>query len=229
MTSPLAGKRIAVLDLETLRSASDCRVCFTGQVQHPPPGTGICPGYQAIGWDDHALLGLSIGCYYDYRDSTTYWFDTTTVHNTIFSLTMTNYLLVSFNGLTFDFPVMRTVAAAQNVNGSTGLYEDFTALCTRSYDILDKIWQVDSNNKFGRGLNGLDAIAQANGLPAKAMDGTQAPTLWRQGRYAEALNYCAADVMKTRWLFEHIVEGKPFLRGDGQPITLPAPALDAYA
>src|ERR1051326_9269860 len=112
MTSPLAGKRIAVLDLETLRSASDCRVCSTGQVQHPPPGTGICPGYQAIGWDDHAVLGLSIGCYYDYRDDTTYWFDQYTVKATMFKFIMAGYFLVSFNGLTFDFPLMYEIGRA---------------------------------------------------------------------------------------------------------------------
>ena len=228
MGSPLAGKRIAVLDLETIRSASDCRVCFTGQAQHPPPGTGICPGYQAIGWDDHAVLGLSIGCYYDYYEGKDHWFDQRTVLETMLYFVEQRYLLVSFNGITFDFSVMCAVAA-QDSSTTTALCETFTALCASSYDILQALWQADPQGKAIRGLNGLDAIAQANGLPAKGMNGAQAPTLWRQGRYAEVLNYCAADVAKTRWLFERIVEGQPFLRGDGQPMTLPAPALEAYA
>jgi hypothetical protein len=37
------------------------------------------------------------------------------------------------------------------------------------------------------------------------------------------LNHCADDVLKTKYLFELVMQGKPVKRGDGVPLTLSMP------
>jgi len=211
----LQGLNIVVLDLETEKSADDV----------------------PTGWNNKAALGLSIGCYYAYGDGQLHFFDRHTLEATIVSLLESACLLVSFNGISFDFPLMRGLlrqeAEALQLSESQAdllrsgvlveLCDRFKDLCAVSYDLLAEIWKVDPEGKFVRGLNSLDAIAQANGLPAKAMTGAIAPRLWAEGRYADVINYCASDVLKTRWLFERVCLGQHIVRGNGKVLVLPRP------
>lgn len=256
---------IIVLDLETARSAESCRHCGQSAGEHVRapmigghPGVLRCyagstgPGFQELGWDNKAALGLSIGCYYDYGDARYHFFDVPTLAETMRHLVDRQPLLVSFNGIAFDFALMRALLRhqAEQVrlgDTSTGIFarsrgEDITidqaadyaqklvdlcdafkTLCSQSYDILAEIWRVDPTRKFERGLNSLDAISRANGLGGKLSHGAEAPLRWARGEYAHVINYCQDDVHKTKALFERICEGEPLLRGDGQPITLPLP------
>ena len=148
-------------------------------------------------------------------------------------------LLVSFNGIQFDFVLMRTLLrreAEKSIVVADGprqpreaelveLCDEFKALCSTSYDILAHIWQVDPERKFERGLNSLGAISVANGFGEKEMDGATAPRSWAQGRHAEVIEYCYNDVLKTQRLFEKIVLDGAIMRGDGQPIQLVPPTL----
>ncbi len=245
----LEGLNIVCLDVETARSADDCRYCGTTRGSHLP-SYELCPTkpdvvhdgdraqtFEAIGWHNKAALGLSIGCYYAYRNSRLHFFDRHTLEETISSFVDVGCLLVSFNGVSFDFSLMRGLlrqeADALRLSESDAdlfrsgvlveLCDRFKALCEVSYDVLAEIWRVDPQGKFERGLNSLDAIAQANGLGVKTMTGAQAPRLWAEGRYAEVINYCSSDVLKTKALFEMVCHGQPILRGNGQPLVLPAP------
>jgi hypothetical protein len=224
---PLAGANIVVLDLETARSADDCRLCGAASERHTPGVSGHA--YEPLGWDRKVDLGLSIGCYYDYADDSLHWFDRVTLEATVRCLVTRQPLLVSFNGIGFDFPLMRGLLLRDveqygpRERDLPGLCEQFQVLCAYSYDILAAIWQADPARKFERGLNSLGAISAANGYGTKALDGALAPRLWAQGRYAEVLNYCAGDVDKTRRLFEQIVATGQILRGDGRPLGLPPP------
>lgn len=222
----MSKHNIVVLDLETAHSADDCKHCGTAfdSGQHTlAPGHG----FEKIGWDDKLALGLSIGCYYDYRDSRVHWFDVYTLAATVRHIVETQPLLVSFNGINFDFMLMREIlhqcAEASHSTPLACLCDAFLVLYTSSYDILAEIWQVDPGRKFERGLNSLDAIAQANGYGAKLSHGAQAPKDWREGQYAKVLNYCQDDVIKTCQLFEQIVEIGVIKRGDSMSIALPAP------
>ncbi len=249
---------VVILDLETARSAEDCQHCGKSKETH---GTGVAAChtplfglavYKPIGWDNKVALGLSIGCYWDTRDSRMHWFDVHTLEAAMRYFVATQPLLVSFNGIAFDFPLMRALlrhraeeglekagpgigeaayqarhAAADQRERLELLCDTFQALCATSYDILAEIWKVDPSRKFERGLNSLDAISQANGLGAKEMTGAQAPLLWQQGRYAEVIGYCQGDVEKTKALFDLVCAGQPVLRGDGQPITLRNPLAEA--
>lgn len=74
-----------------------------------------------------------------------------------------------------------------------------------------------------RGLNSLGALAEANGLAPKAMDGATAPRLWSQGRYADVINYCLGDVLLTKALFELVLAGHPIQRAGGRDVVLRHP------
>ena len=250
----MAERHIVVLDLETAHSAEDCRHCGQPQTRHEnltaegwPAGTPEvwkCRRdgtdlFDPLGWGNKAALGLSIGCVYWYAGDRYEFFDVHTLAQTMRHVVDTQPLLVSFNGIAFDFPLMRGLLrqCAEALNDSDpgtavwleGICDAFQTLCATSYDLLAEIWQVDPARKFERGLHSLDAISQANGLGAKAMTGAQAPRLWQEGRYAEVLNYCQGDVRKTKALFELICAGKPILRGDGTPMTLPPPPQFSFA
>lgn len=235
---------IVVLDLETAKSADDCIRCGMAEEQHglhnvceTPDLRVVGARFSSIGWNNKSLLGISIGCWWSYADSRMHWFDTHTLGETVQHFVETQPLLVSFNGIAFDFPLMRGLLRQQaDVLRHTGDQGDqpqckelvqccdaFKALCATSYDILAEIWKADPARKFEPGLNSLDAISQANGLGAKLSHGAQAPRDWREGNHARVLNYCMDDVYKTKALFERICAGQPILRGDGQPITLRRP------
>jgi predicted PolB exonuclease-like 3'-5' exonuclease len=195
-----------------------------------------CPGYEAIGWNNKSALGLSIGGYYDYQDERIHWFDEANLEDTIQALVKSEPLMVSFNGIGFDFPLMRGILRRraeplalddyrEEAERLTDLADSFKALAAQSYDILAEVWKADPSRKFERGLNSLDAIAWANGLGPKLSNGAHAPRDWAAGHRADVLNYCADDVYKTKALFEMIRTNGQILRGDGKAIQLPIPAL----
>ena len=231
------SRNIIVLDLETAYSADDCRHCGRHSDSHYDEGacvawTGQAPGatvsqFSPIGWRDFPRLGLSIGCYFDYLDHHIHWFDSSTLFPTMRMFTERQPLMVSFNGIGFDFPLMREVLVAQARPGcekmAGNLCADFLCLEQRSYDLLAEIWKADSVGQYERGLNSLDAIAQANGLGAKLSSGSQAPRDWQAGRWAAVLNYCQADIYLTKTLFEMAIAGQPIRRAGGRDILLPKP------
>jgi hypothetical protein len=215
----LAGKNIVVLDLETLHSADDCLYC--GQaVSHKISCIEGVAAHQKIGWSNYRALGLSVGCYYDYRSKYPTFFIGEDLQDTIDTLLITRPLLVSFNGIQFDFPLMNAVAGVASDTNN-----EFFDLYTSSYDILAEIWKIAPDDKFKRGLNSLATLSKANNLPLKEMDGATAPRLWAEGKHEEVKAYCLGDVLRTKLLFEMVCSGQPIIRGDGSSVILPVPAL----
>jgi hypothetical protein len=228
----LVGKNIVVLDLETKASADDCRHCGRDKslhtVSHPlycPPGSQGATAYERIGWENKLALGLSIGCYYSYADEHYHWFDEPTLANTVRFFVDTAPLIVTFNGKTFDLALMRAILRFSAEHGALHtLCDTFKVQCASSYDVLQAIWAVAGRNTT-RGLNSLDALAQANGLGPKLSNGAQAPRDWRNGEIATVLNYCQDDVIKTKSLFELVCMGIPLQRSDGSSVLLPIPEI----
>jgi predicted PolB exonuclease-like 3'-5' exonuclease len=191
--------------------------------------------FEKIGWERKVDLGLSIGCLYSYQDDRYTFFDAVGIEATMRQWLHDQPRIVTYNGEKFDAPLLRAilryvydglpeVVAPDRRQELTDLCDAFKAYMatTQSYDILAHIWRVDAANRFGRGLNSLGAISQANGWGSKEMDGATAPVLWAQGRYAEVALYCAG-IVAHKQLFDRICTGQSFLRGDGLPITLPVP------
>lgn len=206
-----------VLDCETLHSAEDCQWCVHHSGDHP---LGAVAEHKPIGWENPSALGLSIGCYYDSSINGFTYFDAHTPNLTaLFARIRRASLFVTFNGRKFDIPLL--IGLVPNMV----LAEEFQRVADTvpHYDILHEIWQADPANKFTRG-NSLDAVASANGYGSKSGSGALAPVLWRQGRWAEVINYCQRDVDLTRMLFAQVCAGKPLARGNGlAPVTLPVP------
>jgi hypothetical protein len=224
-----------VLDLETANSAQDCLYCGQPEDAHDPLAGGLlCPRrhggngekFTSIGWHNKVALGLSIGCYWDYADARIHWFDTHTVERAVVQEVVDRQaLLVSFNGIGFDFPLMvgllrrHAITLPKEIGVALlKLCAEFETLCEASYDILAEIWKLDEQSKYARGVNSLDAIAQANGLGAKLSNGALAPRDWAAGRYADVLNYCQDDTLKTKDLFELVLRGQPILRNVPPPM-----------
>lgn len=219
----LTGHNICVLDIETLYSADDCLLC---QQQEGAHDLATHP-FQAIGWGNKAALQISIGCYFDYQTARLRWFDMATLAETVSLFVKRKPLLVSFNGIQFDFALMRALLHFGKEDAGTPALmqccDAFKTLCATSYDILAALWRADPSRKVERGLNSLGAISVANGYGEKEMDGAQAPRLWRAGRVAEVIAYNVGDVLKTKALFEQILATGSILRSDGLPIALPRP------
>ena len=205
------GTNVIVLDLETLHSADDL----------------------PTGWSDKPALGLSIGCYYDYLDGRVHWFDQAFLVRIVQYLVDRQPLMISFNGIGFDFVVMcgliRRQADEVEINDRAEmtratelrrLCDLFKTLAANSYDLLAEIWASDPQGKFERGLNSLDAICAANELGEKIGHGAQAPKDWANQEYAKVLNYCQHDVYLTKNLAELVAmqQGK-LLRSSG-PLTI---------
>ena len=214
MSMHWTGSNTVVLDLETARSADDCRHCDSHSIH-------LGHTYEKIGWKDHAALGLSIGCWYDYEDGGFHWFDVSTVGALIEYFLVRNAMLVTFNGRQFDCPLMAAVAALSEETLATWRHY----VQRESYDILHEIWQADPASKYERGLNSLGILSVVNGYGRKEMDGAKAPQLWQAGRYAEVIFYNVSDVIKTRKLFEQICTTGEIVRGDSTPLQLPRPLL----
>ena len=253
----LEGQNILVLGTECQYAATDCRHCGMAEKEHG--FHNICERadlrmigarFTPFGVENLAALGLSIGCAYSYQTERCRWFDSHTLEHFMSQCVQAQPLLVSFNGLAHDFPLMRellrTQAALVRLSDGPGagartldhaadhagalmvLCEVFQALCATSYDLLAEILKTDPQNKGVHGLNSLDAICQASGLAVQLSDGAQAQRDWRAGRYAAVNNHCRDNVYKTKALFEMVCEGKPLLRGDGKSIILPKPTLSVF-
>ena len=227
----LEGLNAIVLDCETLHSADACLICQMGQRDRH----GLLDDhvYTPIGWNRKAELGLSIGCWYSYADGRYHWVDTPTLEATMQHWVDTHPLIVTYNGLEFDGPLLRAVLRGLTASVSPEdirrelLCDAFADLMTHGYDILQAIWaSVSKEERFTRGLCSLDAVSQANGFGSKSMTGALAPQLWREGHVAEVLAYCSFDVEITRRLFEKICtnEGR-LLLGDGQEVEVTPPEL----
>jgi len=117
--------------------------------------------------------------------------------------------LVSWNGGTFDLPVLHYRALVHGIAGSCywDLGEgnrDFKfnnylgRFHTRHIDLMDVL-----AGYVNRAWAPLDEIAQLCGLPGKlGMDGSQVHGAWKRGEIEAIRNYCETDVANTYALFQ---------------------------
>jgi hypothetical protein len=154
------------------------------------------------GWDDHANMGISVLCAYDY-DTARFRVFTESNITEFLDLAMVRRPLVSFNGIRFDNRVIRAVCGADAVPNTLAAAEDAVA-----YDILLEMWRAAGLGRdFQFNTHGgfkLDTVMQVNFGLQKTGHGGKAPIDWQQGKIGDVIDYCLEDVRLTKRLYDMI-------------------------
>lgn len=115
--------------------------------------------------------------------------------------------IVSFNGKSFDLPILRRRAMLQDVSVPPVLYEALT----KRYETkchVDLMEVLGNRNRFSGKVEykSLDYYLKRFGIGAKynGMSGADVYPLFKDGEYQRILEYCQDDVLKTAALFERI-------------------------
>jgi predicted PolB exonuclease-like 3'-5' exonuclease len=103
--------------------------------------------------------------------------------------------LITFNGASFDLPVLRYRAMIHGV-AAPGLLSRpyFHRYTDDAIDLCDALSSFSSQAKVG-----LDELSRAMGLPGKpdGMMGADVERYYREGRLGEIAEYCEGDVVNT--------------------------------
>ena len=115
--------------------------------------------------------------------------------------------LVTFNGTSFDLPVLRYRAMMHRIS-APGLdcRPYFRRYAEDCVDLCDVLSSFDSRSKMS-----LNDLSRTLGFPGKpgAMDGSQVEKYVHNGRIAEVAAYCEIDVVNTYriWLVYELFRG----------------------
>lgn len=146
------------------------------------------------GWHDHANMGISCICAYDY-DEDRYRIFLEDNLDDFADLAHNRETLIGFNSIGFD----NKLCLANGLEIPTD----------RDYDVLVEIWKAAGLGPEFRYPShigfGLDACLKANfpGLQ-KSGNGALAPVLYQQGQLGQVVDYCLNDVRLTKKLVDHI-------------------------
>lgn len=123
-------------------------------------------------------------------------------------ITELNPQLVTFNGNSFDLPVLRYRAMINQVSAP--------GLASRPYfnryteDALDLCDALSSFNSQGRAT--LHELSRVMGMPGKpdGIDGSQVERYFREGKIKEIAEYCESDIVNTYrlWLRHELFRGR---------------------
>lgn len=114
-------------------------------------------------------------------------------------LTKKRPILVTFNGRTFDLPVLVLRALRHGVP-LPWYYQAAVQNRYRDDGHVD-LCDVLANRGAAR-MGSLDAIARLMGLPGKSgIDGTQVEALYKTGAFDAIEHYCLEDVIQTAFVF----------------------------
>lgn len=152
------------------------------------------------GWHDHANMGISVICAWDCLTGRPRVFLEDNFGE-FCALMEAREFLVGFNNIGFDNKVIRAAGLP--------IYRDMDFW---SYDILAEMWRsagLDPTKFYWKTHGGykLDDTAKVNLDGAhKTGHGALAPVQWQRGEIGAVVDYCMADVMLTKGLFDRIVE-----------------------
>lgn len=173
----LAGKNIVVYDLE---------------IEHVIDGKNVT-------WSTFDKMGLSVGCLYDFRTDDYSVYFKREIQDLCGRLNETGTMIVAFNQIGFDNKLLRALGGDLKPDSELNNY-DMLLESRRSVG-----WQ--EGMRFRSGLKLDDHLEATFGKDQmKTAHGELAPQWWMQGRRAEVVTYCLADVKRERMLFQHIVD-----------------------
>jgi hypothetical protein len=190
LATGLTGGTVVVFDAETDSGFDNLRG-FThaekiGRIIQPTvvcattvPSALVLNGASAEGVLEHATHHV-------------YWRDVAedgkTPFDELFELFDRADVIVGYNSLNFDFPLLRRFYRAA---GECSAEERYLRHRYKSLDVFARV--RDGTGAYYK----LDALLKLNGLAPKTADGAQAVVLWSEGRREELRDYCAADVVCT--------------------------------
>lgn len=149
-----------------------------------------------------------VGCLvlYDSLTDRFHVYDASTIEQGIQHLNLAD-VLVGFNSLDFDTPALE---------GFSGI-----AITPTQYDILIEI-KAALGTDFAKGYK-LNEVAKRTIERGKSGHGASAPILFKEGRHAELIDYCIADVALTRDLYRFIEENGYVITPGGDRLELTPP------
>lgn len=167
------------------------------------------PTTSPTGWEGarRGDCGLASMVLYDTNTGRYHVYDRSTLANGVAHLNAAG-LLVSFDGLAFDTPVLEHLAGE--------------SILPPQYDIMAKVRDA-MDAEYGRWRPGskLGQLCRRTIGLEKSGHGEHAPKLYHEGRYAELIDYNLNDVFLTRVLFNHIMDHGFVVMPCGESIDLP--------
>lgn len=171
------------------------------------------------GWQDHANMGISVCCGYEYDSGRYRVFCLDNLYEFSNAVNAAD-IIIGFNNIAFDNAVIR--ACWQPLVKLPEKWEE------KSYDLLREIWVAaglaPTFNFKTHGGFGLDAMCEANFGTKKSGNGALAPKWWQRKMIGNVIDYCLNDVALTKQLFDHVLKGHPLVNpNDKQPLHLANP------
>lgn len=155
------------------------------------------------GWSGHDEMGVSCLCLYDYLEGRYRVFDDNSKYRCIEILNTYEYV-VGYNTINFDWKVILACWKFPLTIPSR---------ISKDFDIYKEM--CDSGGRGGK----LNQIAQETISMSKIGEGSEAPKLYQQSRFAEVVDYCLEDVRIEKTLFEFVVNNGYVIR-NGQQIPI---------
>lgn len=114
--------------------------------------------------------------------------------------------LVTFNGMSFDVPVLLRRAMIEDIVVAPGMARQLLARQENNHHHYDLMQLLACRGPFGTRYRGLDYYLQRFGIGAKltGWDGSRVYPAWIEGRHAEIIEYCGQDVRQTAKLYERV-------------------------
>ena len=155
------------------------------------------------GWGSYGEMGVSVLCLYDYLTGRYRVFDDHNMREGLEILALHD-IVVGFNTVNFDWRVLQAT------------YPQMVRV-SRDFDILREIWKsrgLDPDHFDYRTHGGfkLDDVAYDTIGLRKTGNGAHAPLLYKEGRWAELVDYCLQDVKLEKEVFEFIVSNGYIIR-----------------